>query len=339
MPAIILPSGRRFQSDQGETLLDAALRCGITLEHSCRTGRCSTCKGRVLAGSTTALHEEVGLSTQQRDDGWILTCIRRAESDMTLDIQDLGNVTLHPARTWPCRIQALQPLASDVLKVVLRLPPSSQFDYHPGQYVDVIGPAGVRRSYSVANAPTPDKQVELHIRAVPDGALSRYWFEQARVNDLLRLHGPLGTFFLRDVAGLDLVCLATGTGIAPIKAALEGLRRRPQDALPASIRVYWGGRKPADLYWDPGLLDLPLRFVPVLSRPEPAWRGVRGHVQQAFLADQPQLARMAVYACGSDAMIHDARDLLMRSGLREGRFHSDAFVSSAPFIEDRSDRS
>jgi CDP-4-dehydro-6-deoxyglucose reductase, E3 len=253
--------------------------------------------------------------------------VRTALSEIELEIEDLGNINLAAPRTLPCRIQALEPLASDVLKVVLRLPPGSAISYRPGQYVDVIGHGGLRRSYSIANAPAAHQQLELHVRRVDGGAMSNYWFGAAQANDLLRLHGPLGTFFLRDVADLDLVFLATGTGIAPVKAMLEGLGT--QTAAPRSVTVYWGGRVPADLYWDTREAGTAHRFVPVLSRAGATWDGARGHVQDLLLAEGRDWGRTFVYACGSDAMIHDARRQLVAAGLGEGRFFSDAFVCSA----------
>jgi CDP-4-dehydro-6-deoxyglucose reductase len=330
MNRISIPNGEQFDARADETLLDAATRGGVALGYSCRTGRCSSCKGLVLSGSTTAVHDELGLTPAERDAGWILTCVRHASSNVKLDIESLGDIQLFPAKTTPCRIQALERLSADVVKVVLRLPPASAFGFHPGQYIDVIGAEGLRRSYSVANAPNTAKLIELHIREVAGGAMSRYWFEQAKPNDLLRFNGPLGTFFLRDAADKDLVFLATGTGMAPVKAMLEGLRDHTDGARnPRSVTVYWGGRIPPDLYWDPASLDLTLRYVPVLSRAGPEWLGVRGHVQDAMLADGPSLAQTVVYACGSDAMIHAAREQLIASGLPEKSFHSDAFVCSA----------
>ena len=159
--------------------------------------------------------------------------------------------------------------------------------------------------------------------------MSAYWFDQARVNDLLRLQGPRGTFFLRDMAGADLVFLATGTGIAPVKAMLEGLKLVVRPEQPASISIYWGGRTREDLYWRPVVNDFGLRFVPVLSRADVTWKGARGYVQNVLLSDRPDTSKMLVYACGSDAMIHNANEQLRATGLPVKRFHSDAFVCSA----------
>lgn len=310
-------------------MLDAALRAGIVLEHSCKTGRCGSCKTQLHGGSSIPLVYEIGLSPAERDAGWILSCARSATTDAQLEVEDLGDIQICPAKTLPCRIQSLERLSTDVLRVTLRLPPNQQLDYHPGQYIDVIGKDGLRRSYSVANAPAVDKSIELHIRQVPGGAMSRYWFEEAKTNDLLRLTGPLGTFFLRDVTGLDLVLLATGTGMAPIKAILEGMAAGPEEILPRSISVYWGGRIPQDLYWNPTAVGLALRYFPVLSRPDSTWSGAHGYIQQAALESGTSLEQAVVYACGSLAMIDSARAQMVAAGLNVRRFYSDAFVSSS----------
>jgi CDP-4-dehydro-6-deoxyglucose reductase, E3 len=327
MPIARTTSGKQFDVADGESLLDAALRAHVTLAYSCRTGRCSTCKGKANSGSTVALHDELGLTPEERQAGWILTCVRSATSDVDLEVEDLGNVQLPDPRTLPCRIQALEKVTPDVLKVLLRMPPNSRFDFQAGQYIEVIGPGGMRRSYSIANAPGTQDPLELHIRHFDGGQMSRYWFEQAKANDLLRLHGPLGTFFLRETQGLHLVFLATGTGIAPVKSMLERLARHHEK--PASITVYWGNRVAADHYWDAALPQAGQRYVPVLSRAGDEWAGARGHVQDVMLQTPHDWARTRVYACGYDAMIHSARDQLVAAGLAERHFHSDAFVCSA----------
>jgi CDP-4-dehydro-6-deoxyglucose reductase len=329
MSVITLSNGAQFASDTAESLLDGAMRANVALAYSCRVGRCSSCKCRVLSGESTSGNEETGLSDQEKADGWILSCVRYATSDMVLEVEDLGGVTLPQVKTLPCRIHSLERLAPDVLQVVLRLPPASTFSFLPGQYIEVIGQAGVRRSYSLANANAADKLLELHIRAVPGGAMSQYWFEQAKPNDLLRLNGPMGTFFLRQVAGRDLVFFATGTGIAPVKAMLSGMDALPLAERPRSATVYWGGRTPADLYFDVSRIGNLQRYVPVLSRAADSWAGARGHVQDVHLAEPADVRETVVYACGSDAMIRSAREALLAAGLPQQRFLSDAFVCSA----------
>lgn len=328
MAIIHLTSGREFAAESGVSLLDAASAAGIALPYSCRTGRCSTCKALVQRGQTCPRTEEAGLSPEEIEAGWILTCVRSAETDVELDIEDLGGITLPQPKTLPCRIAELENLAPDVLRVKLRLPPTSAFSFIPGQYIDVIGLNGTRRSYSLANASFSDKLLELHIRAVNGGAMSDYWFNHAKLNDLLRLTGPLGTFFLRECKNTDIFFLATGTGIAPVKAMLESLMHVPEDQQPQSITVLWGGRKPEDLYIDIAAIPGKHRYIPVISRPSEDWTGAKGYVQDVLLTTAPDLTKVVVYACGSDNMIHDAKKLLSNAGLPIVRIYSDAFVSS-----------
>jgi len=332
MPQIILSTGKSFEAAIGCSILDAAARAHITLPYSCKTGRCSSCKCKVISGSTSPLDIEAGLTEQEQADGWILSCVRAAETDLRLEVDDLGSIDLPPPKTWPCRIADIKPLARSVLQVMLRLPPGAEFPFIPGQYIDVIGPNGIRRSYSLANSNFDDKVLELHIAAVNGGAMSEFWFRKAKPNDLLRLNGPLGTFFLRDVTHKDLFFLATGTGIAPVKSMLESLGGIQSDRRPKSTTVIWGGRHTQDLYMNVAAFPEGVKYVPVLSRGESEWQGATGYVQDVLLATRPNIENAAVYACGSDAMIHSAKKRLIEAGLLERQFLSDAFVSSGTIL-------
>lgn len=329
---VALSSGKVFDAAGNETLLTAAARAGISLPYSCKTGRCSTCKCQVASGVTTALHDETGLSAAEKACGWILSCVRAASSDLMIEAEDLGGVVLPPTKTLPCRIQDMALLGLDVLLVRLRLPPTADLRFIPGQYVDIIGAGGIRRSYSVASGSISNQVLDLHIRAVDGGAMSDYWFKHAKQNDLLRLNGPLGTFFVRDTGNADLVFLATGTGIAPVKAILESLPGLPDAQRPRSVTVLWGGRHQQDLYFDIAAMQGDHLFIPVLSRAGPEWQGARGHVQDVLLERMQEFHNATVYACGSDAMIHSARTALIDAGLPSQRFYSDAFVCSSAHL-------
>lgn len=326
MPIVTIRSGRSFGLDPGQSLLEAAEASGATLPYSCRTGRCSTCKCKVV-GATDVLFSEIGLSTEEREAGWVLACARSAQADVTVDIEDLSALGLERAQIVPAKILSLLPLSQDVIQLKLRLPPRRKMRFLAGQYADVIGPGGVRRSYSYATN-LGDEAVEFHIRHVPGGEMSAYWFDKAKVNDLVRLHGPKGTFVLRHTSTTDLVFLATGTGIAPVKSMLEEIATLSEGRRPRSISVFWGGRTEGDLYWDPLRLMDQIDYFPCLSRAGAGWRGERGYVQDIFLATNPDLSSTQVYACGSEAMIHDAKSILISKGLSEENFFSDAFVES-----------
>lgn len=327
MSKVTLSNGASFDCQSEQTLLEAARAQGLILEHSCRTGRCGVCKAPVLTGETLALKTEESLTEGERASGVVLTCCRTALTDTELDIEDLGELGSLEVKTLPCRIDSLNLLSDDVVEVVLRTPPASRMSYLPGQYIDAIGKNGLRRSYSIANAPRDDGKITLQIRKVPDGEMSRYWFAEAQVNDLLRMEGPLGTFCLRRSQASYLVLLATGTGIAPIKAMLETLATNPSLNGYKQIRLYWGGRTEKDIYWIPDFSGLDFNFIRVLSRTRSSGH-VKGYVQDAVLADDLDLQDSIVYACGSETMIESARTKLITAGLDPKNYHSDAFISS-----------
>lgn len=324
---VTLRNGRSFEADAAQTLLDTARGAGVALEYSCRTGRCGICKAGVVAGQTRVLREEEALTPDERQAGVILTCCRAAAGDVVLDVEDLGRLAGVETRTLPCRIDTLERVAEDIVRVSLRTPPSGRLQFLPGQYVDVIRGA-VRRSYSVGNAPRDDGRLELLVRRYAGGELSRYWFEQAAPDDLLRLEGPFGTFFLRDDGPRDLVFLATGTGIAPVKALVEELAHDAARRSLHRVRVYWGNREPASFVWHPQAGDVNT-FERAISGGDSDWTGRRGYVHDMLFEDGFDPIDSAVYACGSTAMIAAARTRCLAAGLPAGRFFSDAFVSSS----------
>lgn len=328
MSVVTLNTGRSFSADAVTSILDAALNAGIVLEYSCRTGRCGVCKAPVEAGETVLLRpEDESLSTAEAAQGLILTCCRAAAGDLSLDVEPLDRLAGIEIRTMPARIVSIDRLAADIVKVVLRTPPTSPLRFLPGQYVDVLA-EGVRRSYSLANAPRADGLLELIVKRYEGGVLSRYWIERAKANDLVRLEGPLGTFFLRDEGPTNLLFLATGTGIAPVKALLEELATDPARGARHRIDVFWGNREAESFCWDPVDLGLDIGFHHLLSGGNATWTGRRGYVQDAALRDGFDPADTAVYACGSNAMIASAREAMLGLGLPAKRFFADAFVSS-----------
>jgi CDP-4-dehydro-6-deoxyglucose reductase len=328
MQVAVLKNGKRFEAPVGMSVLDAAASAGLTLEHSCRTGRCGACKVRVLKGCVRPTQvPDLALTSRQREKGYMLSCVNSADSDtLVLDAEDLGRLADIRTQNQPARIHAINRPLEDVAIVLLRLPPGQALRYLPGQHIQLIGPGGVRRAYSLANAPRADGMLELQIRRVKTGVLSAYWFGSAKVGDLLRLQGPRGSFFFRDVAGRDLVLLATGTGVAPLKAMLEDLAIRPATEQPRLLTLYWGARRSEDFYYDRAAIRAwhpALRFVPVASR-----EGQGIHVQRSALLDVTDWSNVSVYACGSPAMIADARISLVEAGLDDAHFFSDAFVSA-----------
>ncbi|MDO8343769.1 MAG: FAD-binding oxidoreductase [Cellvibrio sp.] len=328
MPLVSLANNKQFQCATDTNLLDAAKAAGLVLEHSCRTGRCSACKTLQLSGESRVLQAEESLSDEERKAGYILTCCRSAITEIELDTEDMGLLADIKVQTMPCKIDSINSLAPDVMQIVLRLPPKNAFNYLPGQYINVIAPNGTRRSYSIANAKNESGKIELHIRQVTAGVMSNFWFNSAKTNDLLRFEGPHGSFCFHEKPGKNIIFLATGTGIAPIKSMLEALSADPISLQQKNLFLYWGGRTFSDIYWQPEFPALPLEFRPTLSRTDNQWGGRHGYVQNAVVTDELDLGNSIVYACGSNQMIQSAKKLLINKGLNPKHFFADAFVSS-----------
>lgn len=328
------PSGHVFSAEPHESLLDAALRQGFPLPYGCRNGACGSCKGKVLSG--TVDHggaQDAALPVADRARGMALFCQARATSDLVLECREVGAVKDIPVRTLPCRVQVLERLAPDVMRLKLRLPASERLQFLAGQYVDILLKDGTRRSLSMANAPHDDALLEFHLRNY-GGPFSTHVFTTMKEKDILRFEGPLGSFFLREDSTKPVILLAGGTGFAPIKAIIENAIHH---RIKRPIMLYRGARHAADLYLD----ELPrtwekdhgIRYIPVLSdlAAEDPWQGRRGLVHAAVLDDFPDLSGHEVYACGAPAMIDSARrSFCAERQLPEDAFFSDAFTAAAP---------
>ena len=326
----IEPSGHEFTAEADESVLDAALRHGLALPYGCRNGACRSCKGRVLEGE---LHYPGGvppaLAPLDTAQGFALLCTAHPRGDLRIEVEEIDSEQDIVVRNLPCRVVAKQWLTHDVMGLELALPASERLQFLPGQYVDILLRDGRRRAFSIANAPRADDRLELQIRHVPGGAFSDYVFDHLKERALLRLRGPLGSFYLRTKDPRPVILMAGGTGFAPIKAIVEGAFAA---GFGEPVHLYWGARAKRDLY----MHDLALRFaaehagfeyVPVLSEPreEDAWSGRTGFVHQAVLDDFADLSGHAVYASGPPIMVAAAREHFPDRGLDIGRLHSDSF--------------
>lgn len=335
----VQPSNHQFTVDDGQTVLDAALAAGIVLPYSCRNGACSTCKGKVLAGTFDAGSSPAQiLSADDLAQGYTLFCQAHPTSDLTIEAHEIRMASDIQIRKMPSRVMGLEKITDDVMVVKLQLPAADPFRFYAGQYLEFILKDGSRRSYSMATPPSSDNLVELHIRHMPGGVFTDHVFgtgaTQMKVREILRVEGPFGSFFLRDDSQKPIVFLASGTGFAPIKAIIQ---RMINEGSQRKAVLYWGGRRPADLYMDQlarqWVQTLPnFSYIPVVSdaTAEDAWSGRTGFVHKAVQQDIPDLSGYQVYACGAPVMVESARkDFSSQNGLPEDEFFADAFTSQA----------
>ena len=332
------PSGRLFTAEPDESMLAAGIRQGIGLPYGCKDGACGSCKCKLVSGSVVhGPHQSKALSADEEAAGYVLTCCGVAQSDVVIESRQVTEAGAFPIKKMPVRVSAMERASHDVMVLRLQLPASDTFQYHAGQYVEFLLRDGDRRSYSMANAPhtqTAAPSLELHVRHMPGGKFTDHVFGPMKEKDILRIEGPYGSFFLREDSTKPIVLLASGTGFAPIKAVIEHMQFK---GITREATLYWGGRRPADLYqsaWiEARLAEMPnLRYVPVVSNalPDDEWTGRTGFVHEAVLQDLPDLSGHEVYACGAPIVIESAqRDYVTKAGLPEEAFFADSFTSAA----------
>ena len=334
----VQPSGRSFKTEAGETMLAAGIRQGIGLPYGCKDGACGSCKCRKLEGTVVhGPHQAKALSEEEAAAGYVLTCCAIPHSDVVLESRNVTDESAFPIKKMPVRVAQLTKLSHDVMQVRLQLPATETFRYHAGQYVEFLLRDGSRRAYSMGNEPSTQLTspgLELHIRHMPGGKFTDHVFGVMKEKEILRVEGPFGSFYLRDDSAAPIVLLASGTGFAPIKALVEQMY---VNGITRPATLYWGGRRPADLYMHDWVLDkvahMPnLRYVPVVSNalPEDNWTGRTGFVHQAVLDDQPDLSGHQVYACGAPIVVDTARaEYSAKAGLPAEQFFADAFTTEA----------
>ncbi len=329
------PSGTAFSANPDETLLAAGIRQGVGLPYGCKDGACGSCKCKMVSGRVVqANFQRKALSVEEEAANFVLTCCATAQSDIVLESRQVTPAGALPIKKMPTRVSSMVKKSADVVVMQLQLPANDSFAYRAGQYIEFIMRDGTRRSYSMANAPHTGPALELHIRHMPGGRFTDLVFGSMKEKDILRIEGPFGSFFLREDSDKPLVFLASGTGFAPLKALLEHMQHC---GITRPTTLYWGGRRPSDLYmedWIQAQMALmpQLRYVPVVSDalPEDQWSGRTGFVHLAVLQDFPDLSGHQVYACGAPIVVESARSSFSaQAGLPADEFFADSFTSAA----------
>ena len=331
----VQPSGHQFSCEADETVLSAAIRAGVGLPYSCKSGACSSCKGKIVSGNVQHKpYQARSLTEEEAAAGYSLLCCAVPQGDLVVQAREVAGSSDYPIKKMPSRVTTIEKVAPDVVVLTLQLPASERLHYRAGQYIEIMLRDNKRRSYSMASAPVDGGPVSLHIRHMPGGLFTDQVFGSMKERDILRFEGPMGTFFLREDSDKPVVLLASGTGFAPLKAIVEHMINEQS---PRPITLYWGARRPHDLYMDAlcrqWAADLPqFTYVPVVSEalPEDAWSGRTGFVHQAVMTDLPDMSAYQVYACGAPIVVESAnRDFVQLCQLPADEFYADAFTTEA----------
>ncbi len=339
----IQPSNRSFSVNPDQFILAAGIAQGIGLPYGCKDGACGSCKCKKISGTVEhGPHQSKALSAEEEENGFVLTCCAKPLSDVLLESKQVTEAGAFPIKKMPSRVMALEKLSHDVMRVKLQLPANDVVQYHAGQYVEFLLRDGARRAYSMGNAPhTLDAtapMIELHIRHTPGGKFTDHVFGAMKEKEILRIEGPYGSFYLRD-SDKPIVMVASGTGFAPIKALIEHMQFKN---ITRPTTLYWGGRRPEDLYLDAWvkerLAEMPnLSYIPVVSDAlqGDGWTGRTGFVHKAVLDDFADLSKHQIYACGAPIVVDSAqRDFLAQRGLPSDEFYADSFTTEADKARD-----
>ncbi len=336
--AQVKSAGKVVTVQAGENLLKAALAAGIAWPHSCRVGSCGTCRARLVSGKIKPLVDfSYTLEDADLDAGMILACQTCLRSDIEVDVElEADALATAAAAQVSGVISGYRHLTHDIVE--LRL----QFEqplpgYLAGQYAELLVPGITKepRNYSFARAPDNEgpRSATFFIRQVPGGALTTWLLADDRSGTPVSVNGPFGTFYLRE-AEAPVLCVAGGSGLAPIKALLEqmaanGFRRE--------VVFLFGARTQADLYCLEEMAEYErqsegrLRFLPVLSAEseDSDWTGARGNCTDLITEWVPDAARYHAYLCGPPPMVDAALDVLKSTGVDSHHIHYDKFLDAS----------
>ncbi|NRF65417.1 2Fe-2S iron-sulfur cluster binding domain-containing protein [Aquincola sp. S2] len=325
MEVTIHPLQRVLHVQPGANLLEVLREHQVPMSYSCMAGRCGTCRCKVLSGDVL----DGGQAMQRPLDGeaaFVLACQTFLTEPCTIQIPEPDEIVVHPARIVKATVLSIEDMTHDIKR--LRLKPAKPLVFSPGQYAQLQFTPEFVRPYSMAGL-ADDDTLEFHVRLVPDGRVTGYIANTLKVGDAVRVSGPLGSAYLRRKHDGPMLCVAGGTGLAPILSIIRGA---VAGGMANPIHLYFGVRSPRDVYglaWLEHLRGLhpALHLHVVVTGGADPRRHRAGLVTDAIEADLPQLDGWRAYLCGSPPMVEAATLLAKRKGIAPERMHADAFYT------------
>jgi propane monooxygenase reductase subunit len=332
------PVGVEMDVQEGETVLDAAFRQGISLMHGCKEGQCSSCKALLIDGDIELLkYSTFALPDYQKDTDHILLCRTLAYSDITVELLNYDDDLMRrsiPVRNYDATLTGITPLTHDIRLLEIELDEPLRF--WAGQYVDLTIPGtGITRSFSMANTPKQQTELSFIIKRYPQGAFSAQLDGGLQVGQRLTAKGPYGTCFRREARTGPMLLIGGGSGMSPLWSILhdhvESGEKRP-------IRFFYGARARRDLFYLEAFAALAaqlpdFRFIPALSHAEPddAWTAETGFIHDVVnrtLRVEAFEGEIDAYSCGPPPMIDAVLPVLQMAGLEPERIHFDKFTTA-----------
>ncbi len=321
----VLPGQREFFVEGSDSLLDSALRAGLSLNYGCSNGNCGLCKARVVSGETKEIrHHDYVLSEREKDANTVLMCSHTAVTDLVIEAEETGDVREIPLQQIMTRVRKIERLTPTMTILHLQTPRTQRLRFLAGQYVTLQGDDGSRADYPIASCPCDDRNLQFHIQRMPDNSFAERVFEGLKAGDPVSLQGPRGDFVLNESSPRDLIFIAGDTGFAPIKSLIEHAM-----ALDVAERIslYWitspaNGPYLANLCraWADALDNfdfVPLEFP---DRQEPA-PGVLRRLLVGLESRRPAVADCDVYVAGDPVLAEAARGYFSEQGLPPEHLH------------------
>ena len=327
MELFVHPLDRVLQVPTGANLLETLRANDVPISYSCMSGRCGTCRCKVISGSVIETGREAKI-TNPSEGEYVLACTSVLSESCAIEIPEPDEIVTHPARIIKGTVTAIEEATHDIR--IIRLRPAKPLSFSPGQYATLQFTPDHIRPYSMASLCT-DEELEFHIRRVPDGRVTSYVFDQIKLGDVIRVSGPLGTAYLRTRHEGPLLCVAGGTGLAPILSIVRGAIAANMDN---PIHLYFGVRSPQDIYRLDQLkvlqtLHPALKLNVIVTTDDGGTSGRRtGLVTEAIAEDIPDFQGWRAYVCGAPPMVEATAALLRQRHMDENHIHADAFYAS-----------
>lgn len=330
------PSGKEVACNDGDTVLGALERNGYALPNNCRAGACGECKCKVLSGEfDQGLVMDMALSEEERAEGYGLMCMAKPTSDV-LEIEygtaDALPKLFPPRERILCVVTDKIPRTPSISEIRL-MPLGDPIRFWPGQYVTLGSPSESipERCYSIANIPNRESEIVLHVTNVKDGRTSKWIHDTVNVGDTVYINGPYGTFIGDPSLDTPVLCLAAGSGLAPIASLAQAAFLRGGFRKPATI--LFSAKTKADVY-DTGLfayLRVKFRnfdFKYTLTR-EDNPGGLKGRIPDILPSLYPDLSGYSVFCAGSPDFVDSCREAVHALGLPDDRFYSEGFFDQS----------
>jgi CDP-4-dehydro-6-deoxyglucose reductase len=323
----VKPSGHEFFVDGNDSLLEAALRAGLSLDYGCSIGSCGKCKAKVVSGQAQRTrHSDYVLTAAEKIAGVVLMCCNTALTDLVLEAREAHGAADMPLQRIDAKFKSVSPLGEDVRRLHLQTPRSNRLRFLAGQSASLSLTDGIGASLPVASCPCDDRNLQFHVRRRAGDAFAERVFGGLKGVDSVRIEGPRGEFVLNEESHRALVFIAGESGFAPIKSLIE--HAMALDAA-ESLHLVWvasgaGGHYLDNLCrsWGDALDDF--RYTPLTAKG--ALADDEAMLRQV-LQDHPRLGECDVYVAGPAPWAGAAEFQLLEHGLPRAQLFVSALES------------